>query len=147
MVHFRLQTQNSVVWPFLLANMRCCLSMTPWWMDNVLSQVTGLFGKINEYIVSKKGDCWKGGVPFYFPRPESLFMDYAGAVARNWLMDIMQLFIMWALEWLTDKRDERERKKKKGYAAAGWMIREGERLAEAGKHSDNHHWCHPSFLH
>lgn len=34
--------------------MRRSLSMMPWWMDNVLSQVTGLSGKINEYILSKR---------------------------------------------------------------------------------------------
>lgn len=30
------------------------LSMMPWWMDNVLSQVTGLSGKINEYTLKRR---------------------------------------------------------------------------------------------
>lgn len=41
--------------------------------------------------------------------PELLFLDYVAAAARNRLMDIMWLFIMWALETVTDKRDGRNK--------------------------------------
>lgn len=61
MLYLRLQTQNSVVWPFLLANMPRCASLTPWWMDDVLSKVIDFFEKINEYTLRKWGafsDFW-----------------------------------------------------------------------------------------
>lgn len=60
-------------------------------MDNVLSQLTGLFGEINENIVSKKEGIVEKGefLSSFFLRPELLFADHICATARNRSMDIM----------------------------------------------------------
>lgn len=59
-------------------------------MDDVLSKLTGLFGKINENTVNKKRERREGLFFFFFClQLDFLSKDYVYTVSRGWLMNLM----------------------------------------------------------